>query len=236
MQVVILCGGKATRLGSLAYNVPKSLQPILDKTFLDFQIAIFKKQGFTKFHFCLGHLGKKIEEHINEKYSKEEFSFTFSYDPPNSSGTLCALVNACNYLNDEFMLTYGDTILPIDYSSLMSAYASSNHEILMTIYKNNNNLDKSNIEVISGKAFYRGLHYNQCKYIDYGLFCLNKDFLLSTNTAVQGNDVSDLLLSLSNDTGIEFLEVYKPFYEIGTPGSLIKTETLIREELKNEFF
>ena len=53
--VVILCGGKAKRLGAVAQDTPKALLDINGTPFLEILIDNFAKQGVTKFYFCLGY-------------------------------------------------------------------------------------------------------------------------------------------------------------------------------------
>ena len=44
MQIVILCGGKATRLYPLTKKIPKSMLKIAGKPFLEHQINLLKKK------------------------------------------------------------------------------------------------------------------------------------------------------------------------------------------------
>ena len=57
IQVAILAGGLATRLGELTRNRPKSLVEILHKPFLTYQLELLKQQGVTDVVLCIGHLG-----------------------------------------------------------------------------------------------------------------------------------------------------------------------------------
>jgi len=58
IQVVILAGGFATRLGQLTINRPKSLVEILGKPFLAYQLELLQAGGITDIVLCIGHLGK----------------------------------------------------------------------------------------------------------------------------------------------------------------------------------
>ena len=60
MQAVILAGGLATRLGELAKSTPKSLVPVAGRPFLEHQLALLQRSGFTHVLLCIGHLGEKI--------------------------------------------------------------------------------------------------------------------------------------------------------------------------------
>jgi len=79
MQVVILAGGRATRLGLLTNKVPKSLLELAGRPFLEYQLNFLKKGGVTDIVLCVGYLGEQIQEHfgdgrrfgVNLRYSYE---------------------------------------------------------------------------------------------------------------------------------------------------------------------
>ena len=48
IQLVVLCGGLGTRLGSISKKTPKILIPILDKTFLEHFLDVHQENGFKK--------------------------------------------------------------------------------------------------------------------------------------------------------------------------------------------
>jgi NDP-sugar pyrophosphorylase family protein len=58
--VIILAGGKATRLGKIAKNTPKSLIKINNHPFLYHQLIYLEKQGIKEVIICAGYLGFKI--------------------------------------------------------------------------------------------------------------------------------------------------------------------------------
>ena len=51
LQVVILCGGLGTRLGELTKDIPKPMIPVKGKPFLEHQITMLIKQGFTNYQY-----------------------------------------------------------------------------------------------------------------------------------------------------------------------------------------
>ena len=80
MQVAILAGGLATRLGDLTRNKPKSMVKVLGKPFLEYQLELLKRLGIKNIILCIGHMGKQIERQfgngskygVNIKYSLED--------------------------------------------------------------------------------------------------------------------------------------------------------------------
>lgn len=62
IPVVILCGGKGTRLKEQTETVPKPLIEIGGKPILWHIMKIYSHHGFNNFILCLGYLGEKIKE------------------------------------------------------------------------------------------------------------------------------------------------------------------------------
>ena len=230
-QVVVLCGGLGTRLGKRSAKIPKALLKVNKKPFISYVIDAFVAQGFKKFHFCLGHLGDLIESYL-EKNEKEYIEYTFSYDEVGKRGTLHALEMAYPYLDDTYILTYGDTYLPVEYKKIVKDYKAKSTNFLMTILKNEGLWDTSN--VIIGKknlAYYKPHLEENCNYIDYGLFVLDRDFVMSKCYNSSGHNFTRVLNDL-NKSGIQFFEVDKPFYEIGTPEAFKRTEKFFKDHSK----
>jgi len=61
MKVVIIAGGKGTRIASVANEIPKAMIPIAEKPIIEYQVELAKRYGFTDFIFIIGYLGEQIE-------------------------------------------------------------------------------------------------------------------------------------------------------------------------------
>jgi D-glycero-D-manno-heptose 1,7-bisphosphate phosphatase len=63
-DVVILCGGRGTRLGPLTARVPKSLLPIGDDPFLAHLLMRLRREGFGRFVLAAHHLAEQFEAFV----------------------------------------------------------------------------------------------------------------------------------------------------------------------------
>jgi MurNAc alpha-1-phosphate uridylyltransferase len=220
LPIAILAGGLATRLGDISKNTPKSLIKIQKKAFIDWQLELLIDQGYEEFVICISHFAEKIRFHI-EDGQKYGASIKFSVDGPVPAGTGGALRKALPLLGDDFAVIYGDSYLPIDYSAVEKNYGELNCDALMTVFKNDNAHDKSNVNYSNSKILeYDKLNPNSSMlYIDYGLTYLNSAVF---NSLIEPEplDLSLLYSNLSKSGSLCGFEVYNRFYEIGSPSGL----------------
>lgn len=64
MKVVIMAGGKGTRIATVNSEVPKPMIRILDKPVLEYQIDCLRAQGFDDIILVIGHLGHVIKDYF----------------------------------------------------------------------------------------------------------------------------------------------------------------------------
>lgn len=227
MQMVILCGGLATRLGNLAKDIPKSMIKIKNKPFLEHQIENLKNHSIKDIVLCVGHLSDKIENYFGNG-KKFGVNILYSYDKDKPLGPIGALKNAEPLLEDIFFIMYGDSYLNVDFQKIYSYFIKQNKLGLMAVYKNFNKYDKSNLIVKNNLVVAYG-EKNRTQdmiYIDYGTSILRKKSLnsISKNTFYStGQFFSELIL---NKQLIAF-EIEERFYHIGNPDALIDFRNFI---------
>lgn len=216
-EICVIAGGKATRLYPLTYDIPKSLIDINGKPFIYRQYETFKRNNIKKVVLCLGVHGEKIEEYIKSEKYFNDFDNYFSYDYPDSLGTGGCILNAFGYLGDDFFVIYGDSYLNVNFESVSNYYKKNNKLGLMTVYKNFDLYDSSNIIFEDGNI----IEYNKnqksprMKYIDYGLGILNKKAFepFESKKKFDLTEVYQYLVKINQLLGYE---VKERFYEIGS--------------------
>ena len=224
LPVAILAGGLATRLYPITETIPKSLREVSGKPFIFHQLSYLREQGIKEVVLCIGHLGEMIESFVGNG-SRFDIKISYSSDGPKLLGTGGAIKKALPLLGNQFFILYGDTFLPIKFNIIEQLYLSNNLSYLMTVLKNDGKWDQSNVYFVNDKL----IEYNKqnptskMRYIDYGLSVVSKNIFdkYSEDTFF---DLSDIFHYLSKQRQLVGLEVFKRFYEIGTPNSLKETE------------
>lgn len=227
LPVVILAGGLATRMKPITEKMPKSLIEVNGKPFILHQLDYLKSQGIQNIVLCIGHLGHMIESLIGDGKALG-LNIQYSLDGDKLLGTGGAIKKALPLLSKDFFVLYGDSFLPIDYKDVEDAYVSSKKNALITVIKNNDQWDKSNVEFASGTLVeYNKHHPNQrMHYIDYGLSILNQS-IFDAYLENESFDLSDLYHKLSLHDHLAGFETFDRFYEIGSQNGLKETETYL---------
>ena len=230
MQMVILCGGFATRLGNLAKNTPKSMIKIKDKPFLEYQIENLKKYSIKDIVLCVGHLSEQIENHFG---SGKSFgvNIKYSYDKEKPLGPIGALKNAEPFLQDNFFIMYGDSYVFVDYKKIYLYFRKKDNLGLMVVYQNFDKYDSSNLVVNNDFV----ISYSQEKnkdttYIDYGVSLFRKNVLEIIPKNIFYS-TKDLFTDLVKQKQLLAYEVKKRFYHIGNPTSLNEFKGFVEKNL-----
>ena len=216
LPVAILAGGLATRLHPITETIPKALVEVAGKPFILRQLDYLRRQGVSRVVLCTGFLGEQIEAIVGDG-SALELAVSYSQDWPNLMGTGGALKQALPLLDTQFLVLYGDSYLPIDFASVERVFLASGKPALMTVQRNADRWDKSNVLFRDGVI----VEYNkqsptpEMKHIDYGLGALSARILVDEKTPGPF-DLADIYHRLSLSGQLAGYEVYERFYEIGS--------------------
>nr|WP_305891686.1 nucleotidyltransferase family protein [Methylomonas sp. WSC-6] len=115
--MIIMAGGKGTRLRPHTENYPKPLLPVAGKPMLEHIIERAKLEGFTHFLLAIHYLGHMIEEYFgNGERLGVRIDYLREQTPLGTAGALSLL----NPLPEAaFVVTNGDVITDIHYGELL---------------------------------------------------------------------------------------------------------------------
>jgi len=221
--VALLAGGLATRLYPISRDTPKAMVEVAGRPFVDHQLELLRRNGIRRVVVCLGYRGEQVEGYLGDGSSRG-MELRYSYDGPRLLGTGGALRRAAPLLGDPFWVLYGDSYTEINFRSVLDAFLASDAPALMTIFRNVNRWDRSNVLFRDGRLlrYDKSSHDPQMAHIDYGVALLRQE-VLDRIPAEQPFDVADLYRALVEENRMIGYEVTHRFYEIGSLDGLAET-------------
>lgn len=139
MKVVIMAGGKGTRIVSVKSDVPKPMIPIAGKPILEWQIECLKTQGLTEITLVIGYLGHVIQEYLGDG---SKFGVHIDYfvedHPLGTAGSLFKM-----NLQEDFLLLCGDVILDVDFHRFIDFHCTNKAWASLMAHPNGHPYDSS---------------------------------------------------------------------------------------------
>jgi NDP-sugar pyrophosphorylase family protein len=230
MQCLILAGGLATRMRPITETIPKAMIPAGGKPFVDHQLAWLAAHGVTDVVMSIGYLGGAIREHVGDGAALG-LRVRYVDEGTKLRGTAGAVRLAYDegVLEPRFLVTYGDSFLPIDFAAVWRAFEASGAPALMTVFHNQGRWDTSNVIYQPGDPAGRVVLYDKQRrtrppedftFIDYGLSAFDRRVIADEVPAGATADLAGVFHALSVRGDLAGLQVTQRFYEIGSPAGL----------------
>jgi len=238
MQCVILAGGLATRMRPVTETIPKALIPVAGIPFIDHQLAWLAGHGVTQVVLSVGYRGDMLRAHVGDgaRYRLEVRVVDEGTELRGTAGALRLALDQ-GALDPAFLMTYGDSFLPIDFAGVWAHFRASGAPALMTVFRNGGQWDDSNVIYRDGRVVLYDKHHAtrppaDFDYIDYGLIAMKRDViaeLVPPPRAGAKADLAPLFHQLSQRGDLAGLEITQRFFEIGSPAGLQDLERWMRE-------
>ena len=222
VPVALLAGGLATRLRPITETIPKAMVEVAGRPFIDHQLELLRRNGIRRVVMCLGYRGRQLEHHVGDGASRG-MQVRYSYDGETLMGTGGAVRRALDagLLGDAFWVMYGDSYMDIDYRAVLQHFDRSGADALMTVLRNGNRWDRSNVVFEGGKLlrYDKKVQTPEMDYIDYGVALLRRRAAEEIPTD-RPFDLAELYTRLVAEGRMVGYQVTNRFYEIGTPAAL----------------
>lgn len=231
-QCLILAGGLATRMRPLTEKVPKALLEAGPHPFVHYQLAWLARHGVTDVVFCIGYKGEMIRDYVGDG-SKWKLKVRYVDEGQDLRGTAGALRKALDegVLENEFLVTYGDSFLPVHYGEILKSFIAQKKPVLMTVLKNFEKWDASNACYENGQVTLYDKRLKEkppaMQYIDYGLSAFRRELIEKEFPSGIKADLADLFHRMSIRGDLAGFEVQERFYEIGSPAGLAEFQAFI---------
>jgi NDP-sugar pyrophosphorylase family protein len=219
-ECFILAGGLGTRMRPFTENMPKALVPVAGKPFAHHQLSWLAGHGVRRVVYSIGYRGDQLRRYVGDGRA---WGLEVDYvdEGPDLLGTGGALRLAYDRgaLADEFLVTYGDSYLPVDVPAIWRHFRETSAEVLMTVLENAGRWDTSNVVFEDGRLIYdktgQARWGDRMRFIDYGLLAMRRSVAAGIPSGPV--DLADVLRDLSADNRVVGYEVEERFYEVGSP-------------------
>ena len=142
MKVVIMAGGRGTRITSVASDIPKPMIKIGDKPVLEHELECLRSQGFTDIIITVSHLGHIIMDYFGDgskvspatgKPFGVHIEYYFEKEPLGNAG---ALFKIKEKLTEDFLLLNADALFDVDFNRFVDYHRQ--HGALVTLFAHAN--------------------------------------------------------------------------------------------------
>lgn len=142
MKVVILNGGKGTRLG--LSDRPKPMVPVAGRPLLERLVDVCKASGFLDLVFLNGHLAEVIENYFGDGSAFGVRIEHVREETPR--GTAGAILDARTLLTEPFIVLYGDILIDVDLAHFAEAHQKSGALGTLFVHPNDHPQDSDLVE------------------------------------------------------------------------------------------
>lgn len=232
-QIVILCGGKGTRLRSEIGESQKTMAIFRGRPFLDLLIDYGYRQGCRRFVLCAGYQAGQIERHYKEAFPDLEICVSTEQEPLGTGG---AVKHAQSVIDaDPFFVMNGDCFCAADLVALKKFHESYRASVSLLVCPSDEKNQYGNITLDGDNQIVRFVEKeapSSTGFVNSGIYCFSRHVFsamppgpFSLETQFFPNLIHHGLYGLKSDL---------KFFDIGTPERFYQAQRILAgEEKKN---
>lgn len=133
MHVIILAGGRGTRLAEETGTIPKPMVPVAGKPLLWHIMNIYARQGFMNFTVATGYLSHVIDDWAKEVSEPWSIKTIFTGLDTQTGGRIRQCIESQS--GEIFLVTYGDGLANVNLSRLIRFHKENSFEATLTAVK-----------------------------------------------------------------------------------------------------
>ena len=175
IKVVVMAGGKGTRLDPITRVIPKPLVPINKKTVIEHIIDRFLKYGIKDFYFTIHHKAELIKAFLNEKKKYYNINFIEEKKPLGTAGSLKKLYKK---IKGNFFVINCDSLVDADLSDILKLHKKKKKDITIVASSQNYKVPYGICELNGEHELKKINEKPQIKYlVNTGLYLINNKIL-----------------------------------------------------------
>lgn len=149
MKVVIMAGGKGTRISSVVSDIPKPMIKIEGMPVLEHELNCLREQGFEDIIITVSHLGHVIMDYFGDgsrvsPVTGKPFGVHIEYfveeQPLGNAGALFQLKDK---LTEDFLLLNADSVFDIDFNRMINYHKEKGGLVTLFTHPNSHPYDSA---------------------------------------------------------------------------------------------
>jgi len=231
MQIIILAGGKGTRLWPITENIPKPMVKVAGQPFLNHLLRYYSKYNISKVCIAVGYKHDVIMNNFSNSYN--QIPLVYSVEE-NALGTGGAVSQSLSLLDDDdIVVTNGDTFFSVDLNEMMAFHLCNQSDITIAV-KPFKNYDRYGTVLIDTESKIIGFQEKmkmENGLINCGTYIVKRSVLQNLDLPLVFSFETDMLeTNVSNINEYAFVsEGY--FIDIGIPEDLERAQTELEKYL-----
>lgn len=144
--VIILAGGKGTRLRSVVSDVPKPMASINGRPFLEYQLDYLAQNGIEKVILAVGYMAEVVQKYFGDFWNGMQILYSIETKVLGTGG---ALIKASRLLETDehtFVLN-GDTYFPITLPLLAEQHFAKRSDLTIAMFQSANSQRYSTFKI-----------------------------------------------------------------------------------------
>jgi len=240
MKGIILHGGHGTRLRPLTHTGPKQLLPIANKPMSEYCVDSLKNSGITDIGIVIGGVGSnKVREYYG---NGSTFGVNIEFIEQDAPKGIAHAINLCkNFIGEEkFVVFLGDNIMTRPIDDLVKKFEKSTMDSLLLLCNVDNPSQFGIAEIKNDKIIKitekpknpkSNLAVTGIYFFTHELFNILPNLKPSWRNELEIADALQIMIEEKKQIKFELITEF--WKDTGTPDDIIKANTIILENLKN---
>ncbi len=198
LPVVIMAGGKGTRMEPFTQVLPKPLIPIGDKTVIELIIDSFLDYGVSHFYVSVNYKAKIIKSYFEELKPDYQIEYIEEDKPLGTAGCLKFFKDK---IKGPMLVTNCDIIIKADYADLVDFHNKKGNMITIVASMKSYHIPYGICEIENGGCLTKMVEKPEyCFLVNTGMYVLQSDavgFILEDEVF----QITDLIEKIKNQNG-----------------------------------
>ena len=225
MEVVILAGGKGTRLSGVVSDVAKPMAPVNGKPFLYYLFQWLNQYPVEKIILSTGYMSESITSYFGTSYFGIPIEYVIEENPLGTGGAIMFAMRKTK--TNNILIINGDTYFPININTFYSFHKENNHLFSIALKQMQNFSRYGSVECENDII----LRFNEKKFcsdglINGGIYLINKQYIESKQIAGTFSLETEILEKEAGTSQLKGLVFDDLFIDIGIPEDYYRAQTL----------